>query len=165
MTSPHPAFTEFDRALGEASTADDAWAAIHKLTVETVGGRLFSVMLADWDAKVSSRVYTTHPEEYPLSGTKPFNPSHWWQVIHTERKPFVANTLEEIAEVFPDPDLIGSLGLGSVINIPVVLNNRIAGTLNVLDAEHFYTPERAAAASLLMLPGKAACLAATVLSE
>lgn len=165
MLGSHPAFIAFDRTVGEATTAHEIWEALHRLCVETVGGRLFSVMNVDWQSKVNSRVYTTHPEQYPVSGTKPFNPTHWWQVIHDERRPFCANTLSDIADVFPDPDMIGSLGLGSVINVPVVLENQIAGTLNLLDEEHFYTAERVEAAAHLMLPGKTAFLAAKALAK
>ena len=88
------------------------------------------------------------------------NRTHWFDIVHGERRPFVANTIEEIAEVFPDHETIRSLGCGSVINLPVVIADQLAGTLNLLDEEHYYTAERDEAAKALSLPAKAAFLAA-----
>lgn len=48
------------------------------------------------------------------------------------RLAFVANTLEDIAQVFPDHPIIKSLGCGAVINMPVFLAGRFMGTVNVL---------------------------------
>ncbi|HTV70428.1 MAG TPA: GAF domain-containing protein [Rhizobiaceae bacterium] len=154
------ALETFDTQLGLAKTADAVWNALHVLTDAVVGTKLFSVMMIDWPNERSGRVYTSHPAEYPVSGTKPINRTHWFDTIHAERKPFVANTIKDIAEVFPDHELIWSLGLGSVINLPIVLGDELAGTLNLLHEEHFYTPERVNAASRLSLAGKAAFLAA-----
>ena len=73
---------------------------------------------------------------------------------------FVANTLADIDTVFPDATLIGELGCGSVINLPVVLGDTLVGTVNILDVEHHYTPERVALAKAwLSVPAKAAYLA------
>ena len=97
---------------------------------------------------------------YPCSGTKPIESNAWFDVVHGRREMFVANTLAEIAQVFPDHELIGKLGCGSVVNLPIILGNKLQATMNILDREHHYSPERTAAiASDLSLPAKAALLA------
>ena len=51
-----------------------------------------------------------------------------------------------------------ALGCGSVVNLPVVLGDELAAIINLLNAEHFYTPERVAALeSQLALPAKLCC--------
>ena len=80
-----------------------------------------------------------------MSGTKPIPDNRWFDVIHKERRTFVANTIEDIATVFPDHELIASLGCGSVVNLPVVLEGELVATINLLDAAGHYTPERVAA--------------------
>ena len=154
------ALETFDLELGRAKTAEAVWRATHTLADSAVGTKLFSVMVIDWSKERSGRVYTSHPEQYPVSGTKPINRTHWFETIHAERKPFVANTIKDIAQVFPDHELIRSLGLGSVINLPIVLEDELAGTLNLLHEEHYYVPEHVASAKRLSLAAKAALLAA-----
>ena len=59
--------------------------------------------------------------------------------------------------MFDDFELIRSLGCESVINVPIVVDGDVLGTINCLHEAGFYTPERVAAADALKLPG-AACL-------
>ena len=155
-----PALAAFDRALGAATRPDAALDALHALTRATVGVRLFTIMTVDMRQMLARRAYTSDPENYPCSGTKPVEMNSWFEVVHTRREMFVANTLAEIAEVFPDHALIGSLGCGSVVNLPVELGGRLAATMNILDREHHYTPARTAVLRTeLALPAKAALLA------
>jgi hypothetical protein len=63
--------------------------------------------------------------------------------------------------VFSDHETIWALGCGSVINIPVVIAGELLGTVNCLDVEHHYTPERVERSKLLAIPAKLAFLAAS----
>ena len=145
----------FDRALATATSADDAWRALHGLSQAVVGHRLFTVMMVDMAAGLARRAYTDHPQDYPVSGTKPIQPNRWFDIVHGEKRSFVANTIAEIAEVFPDHELIASLGCGSVLNLPVVLDGELAATINMLHEAHWYTPERVAIAERkLAFPAK-----------
>ncbi|MNY76956.1 hypothetical protein D3C86_2167130 [compost metagenome] len=62
--------------------------------------------------------------------------------------------------MFGDHETIWALGCGSVANIPVVVGGELLGTVNCLDVEHHYTPERVALSKHLELPAKLAFLAA-----
>jgi GAF domain-containing protein len=154
------ALAGLDAAIAVSKTAEPIWAALQALTRAAVGAKLFTIMRVDFERDVAARIHTSDPVSYAVSGTKPINRTHWFDIVHVERRPFVANTIEEIAQVFPDHETIRSLGCGSVINLPVVIADELAGTLNLLDEDHFYTPERVEAAKSLSLPAKAAFLAA-----
>jgi hypothetical protein len=154
------AMAELDRAIAEAKTSEQIWAALQVLAQAAVGAKLFTVMQIDFGKGVAARVHTSDPASYAVSGTKPINRTHWFDIVHIERRPFVANTIEEIADVFADHETIRSLGCGSVVNLPVVIADELAGTVNLLHEEHFYTAGRVAAAKALSLPSKAAFLAA-----
>jgi GAF domain-containing protein len=93
---------------------------------------------------VSQRIHSSHPKEYPVSGAKPLSVGLWSRTVIDERRIFVANTIEGIAKVFSDHELIRSLGCESVVNLPVVFAGGVIGTVNMLDAPGFYTPERVA---------------------
>lgn len=160
------AMASFDATLATSKDPAAIWSALQALAEAVVGAKLFTVMAVDFDKDVAGRVHTSDPDNYAVSGTKPINRTRWFDIVHVERRPFVANTIKEIAEVFPDHETIWSLGCGSVVNLPVVIADELAGTVNLLDVEHYYTPERVkAAAEQLSLPAKAAFLAAEKLAS
>lgn len=111
----------------------------------TLGTRLFTVTVQDWAQNLARRAYTSHPVEYPVSGTKPLTRDGWYDHCITGQQTFVANTTPEFAKYFFDHALITSLGLGSCINIPVVEAGQVLGTVNLLAEEHHFTPDRVAA--------------------
>lgn len=136
----------FKAALAEAETADAAFAVLECLARETVGLRLFTVMTLDAEAQLARRAYSSHPADYPASGTKPIEANDWYAHVVEGHRVFAANTLGDIAAVFPDHALIGSLGCGAVLNLPVIVGGRVVATINLLDAEGAYPPGAAAQA-------------------
>ena len=161
MTEHFEAIARFDAAIANAEGADEAFAALQALTEQTVGVKLFTFMNVDMQAEVARRAYTSDPENYPTSGTKPIRYDSWFDIVHKERRYFVANTITDIAKVFPDYELIDSLGCQSVVNMPVVLGGELVGTVNMLDVEGYYTPERVAdIREVLAVPAKLAALVA-----
>ena len=116
-----------------------------------LGTRLFTITALDEAAGLARRVYTSHPVEYPVSGTKPLTLDGWHQATILGRRTFVANTPPEFAKYFFDHALIVSLGLGSCINIPVHDGDGpVLGTVNLLAEAHHFTPDRLAAYQTLV---------------
>ncbi|MEA3536764.1 GAF domain-containing protein [Rhizobium sp. CC-YZS058] len=150
MTDPTAAFLSGLAAQGQPQAA---FAALEALTRQLVGVKLFTIMTSDTVTRLAERVYSSHPEDYPVSGTKPYNETYWSDITLRQQKTFVANTIEAIAEVFPDYALIDSLGCQSVINVPIVVDGLVIGTINCLHEAGYYTPERVEAAEALKLPG------------
>ena len=150
----------FERAVAAPGTdAGAICAALHRLADALVGARLFTLMAFDGATREASRVYTSDPVAYPVSGTKPAPENAWSARVLDRRETFVANDLAGIAAVFPDHALIDSLGCRAVLNLPIVLGGRVLGTVNCLDRAGRYTPARVAAARALRLPGTVAFLA------
>ena len=153
-----PDYTKFLAAVEASGTGSDkVFAALEELTRTLVGVKLFTVMTADTGNKLSERVYSNMPVAYPVSGTKPYNETHWSDITLKQRRTFVANTIEDIAKVFDDHELIRSLGCESVINVPIIIDGEVVGTINCLHEADFYTEERVKAADALKLPG-AVCM-------
>ncbi|MDF9303980.1 GAF domain-containing protein [Tritonibacter mobilis] len=156
MTDTHTARLNFEKALSDATTQDQAYDALCALTKATVDAKLFTVMTADMDAMLARRVYTDDAENYPTTGTKEIEMNRWFEQVHGRHETFVSNTLADIDTVFPDAELIGKLGCGSVINLPVILGGKMVATINILHEEGYYTPERVALAQeVLTLPAMA----------
>ena len=152
-----PDYSAFTAALAAAQGPRDAFDALCALTRDVVGVKLFTVMTHDARTGMAGRIYSNMPEAYPVSGTKPANETDWSRQVIQEKRTFVANTIEDIAEVFYDHELIRSLGCESVINVPIIVAGEFKGTINCLHEAGFYTPERVEAAEALKLPG-AVCL-------
>lgn len=148
---------EYDKFVAAIAGAVDqpraAYAALEELTKALVGAKLFTVMTADTTDRFAERIYSNMPAEYPESGTKPYNETIWSDVTLNQQRTFVANTIEEIAVVFDDHELIRSLGCEAVINVPIVVNGEVLGTLNCLHEKGFYTEEKLRAAEALKIPG------------
>jgi GAF domain-containing protein len=153
-----PDYENFVAAVGEHGQPGKAFAALEELTREIVGVKLFTVMTSDTKEKVSERVYSNMPDAYPVSGTKPYNETHWSDITLKQKRTFVANTIDDIAQVFGDHELIKSLGCESVINVPIIVDGAVIGTINCLHEQGFYTEDRVKAADALKLPGAVAML-------
>jgi hypothetical protein len=54
--------------------------------------------------------------------------------------------MDAIRWAFFDHELIASLGLGSAINVPIIGQKTLLGTIAILDAEHHYDAEKLAIA-------------------
>jgi hypothetical protein len=156
---------KFDQLIKEAETPAKCWRALQDYVDAQVSAKLFTVMTVDMERLLAQRVYTNDPIAYPISGTKPITLDRWFDVVHRQQKMFVANTIAEIADVFPDYEKIRSLGCGSVVNLPVIIEGELAATINLLHQEHYYTPERVRLiSSQLSKPAKLAYLCARSLS-
>ena len=131
-------------ALAAPNQPAPVFLALQTIIREEVGAKLFTLMTFDARTSLSRRVHSSHPREYPVSGSKPLPMGVWSRTVIDERRTFVANTIEGIAEVFPDHELIHSLGCGSVVNLPVVFSGAVIGAANALDTAGHYTPERVA---------------------
>lgn len=147
-------------AVADPDQPEAVFKALEALVHDTIGVKLFTLMQIDRARGVARRAYTNMPEAYPSSGEKPMHDNAWSDRVERRRETFVANTIEEIAAVFPDHELIRSLGCESCINIPVVVAGQVLGTLNCLHVAGHYTPDRVAASERLKQPGALAFLLA-----
>jgi hypothetical protein len=153
-----PDYQTFTKAVAKGGAQPStAFDALKTLTDEVVGVKLFTVMTHDSVNGVAQRIYSNMPDAYPVSGTKPANETDWTRQVIRDKRTFVANDIEGIAKVFSDHELIKSLGCESVINVPIVVDGAVMGTINCLHEAGFYTDDKVAAAEALKLPG-AVCL-------
>jgi len=132
--------------------------ALGELAAAVTGARLVTLMTSDPVTGEAERIWTNHPDAYPVSGRKPMNRTHWSITVIERHETFVANDYEGIAAVFGDHELIRSLGCESVMNLPAIAGGRVLGTVNCLDAAGHFTPERVAEAEALRLPATAVFL-------
>ncbi|WP_137151461.1 GAF domain-containing protein [Devosia sp. FKR38] len=152
------AFRTFEEALARYADPADTGAALHALADAVIGARLFTLTAINMDAGHVRRVYSSHPEVYPLLGTKPIVLDDWFEAMRTDRRTTVINTAAGMEGNFPDLDLIRTLGCNASISVPIMAGNQLLGTINALDVEGAYPDEVVARAADLIIPATAVFL-------
>ena len=97
-----------------------------------VGHGLFTVMRLHKDTMEVERLYSSQPASYPRGGRKPKNDTPWGEEVLRRARPFFGSGPDAIRWAFNDHATILDLGLECVINVPVVRNGSVVGTVNCL---------------------------------
>jgi GAF domain-containing protein len=147
-------------ALAQATAPADVYRAVEQTVQQRIGFGLFTLLVVTPDGQQVRRVYSSNPQAYPIAGLKRMGPTPWGDLVLKRRECFVGRDADAIRWAFPDHELIASLGLASVINVPVVALGQVLGTLNVLDAAGHYDDSQ-----LPVMQGVAAYLVAPFLRE
>lgn len=125
--------------------------AVEAVVRASIGHGLCTAMVFDPDAMTVRRIFSSHPDAYPVGGAKPKRDTAWGRQVLIEGRVFTGEGEAAIRAHFDDHAVIAGLGLASVINVPVFLNGRCAGTVNLLWSEARLQPGWIAAARLLGL--------------
>lgn len=99
------------------------------LLQQDIGHVLFTLLAVDGSEVV--RIYSSDTEHYPVSGRKPMTDTPWGRHVIGQRKSFLAKDMEGLKWAFFDHELIASLGGGTQINVPVVFDGAVIGTINL----------------------------------
>jgi GAF domain-containing protein len=129
----------------------ELYAAVDALLQKVIGHRLFTIMRVHEAAMEVERMYSSNIAAYPVGGRKPKRGTPWSKVVLDKGEVFVARTPEEVREAFDDYDLIFSLGVGSIMNVPIGYRGRRLGTMNISNEAGWFR-DQDAAAGLLIAP-------------
>lgn len=110
--------TPLQQALGLCGTAID--------------NGLFTAMRFHADLMEVERIYSTLPDVYPVSGRKPKRDTAWGEKVLVQQQVNNGFGPEDIKWAFSDHETILGLGLKAVLNIPVVRDGKVLGTINFL---------------------------------
>ena len=108
-----------------------SYAAIGEEAQRRFGWKLYTAMRYLPSGEVE-RVHTSDPRTYPLGGRKPRRDTAWSRQVLVRGEPYFANDIAGIRFAFEDAEKLIGMGLGAVINVPVMEGERIVGTLNFL---------------------------------
>jgi transcriptional regulator with GAF, ATPase, and Fis domain len=100
--------------------------------------KLLTFTKIDMTQLQAKRLYSSDDSSYAIGGYKPIELNAWTTRVIEQQRAFVAHKHSELANVFFDHALIAQLGLGSVINWPVIVNAQVIGTVNLLAEEGAY---------------------------
>jgi GAF domain-containing protein len=133
---PAPHLHAVARAVAGPGQPEATFRALDHAMGAVIGHKLFTVLLRH--AAESERRYTNQPAAYPVGGRKPITPSPWTDRLLVQGVPYIGRDAADIRAVFFDHELIASLGCASVLNLPVVWDGRVVGTINLLHEAGWY---------------------------
>jgi hypothetical protein len=121
----------------------ELYAAVDALVMRTIGHKLFTLMRVHEAEQEVERLYSSNTAAYPVGGRKQKKDTPWGRIVLDRGEVFIAHTPEEIRAAFDDHALIFSLGVGTIMNVPIGHNGRRLGTMNVSHDAHWFRPEDA----------------------
>jgi hypothetical protein len=122
---------------------------IEALAQKTIGFRLFTIMQLHADAQEVERLYSSLPDAYPVSGRKAKQGTPWGAQVLDRGEIFIANTPDEVRAAFADHELIFSLGVGAIMNVPIRFRGASLGTMNICSPAGWFTDADRAPGRLL----------------
>ena len=126
--------------------------AIDGAAADLIGHRLFTVMVVHHATMEVERLYSNMPEAYPVAGRKKKRNTWWGGHVVEQGRPFVGAGPADLAKAFSDHELIRSLGLNCVLNVPLRFDGLTRGTMNLLHTGEHYTPEHIGTARAIAQP-------------
>lgn len=93
---------------------------------------LFTAMRFHAATMEVERLHSTLPDSYPVSGRKPKRDTEWGKKVLIDRKINLGFGAADIRWAFSDHETILGLGLNAVLNVPIVLDGSVLGTINYL---------------------------------
>ncbi len=144
MTSGRQPLTIQDIAgVIQASAAQHEPQAVYRavdgLAQQAIGHRLFTLMRLHAATTEVERVYSSRPDAYPVGGRKQKRGTPWGRIVLDRGEVFIARNPEEIKAAFEDHALISSLGIGSIMNVPIGFHGRRLGTMNISNRAGWFT--------------------------
>jgi len=138
------------KALSAAPQPEAGLQALDQALASTVGHKLFTVLVLNWEKKENQRYYSNQPGAYPTGGSKPIVEKGWfYENVIVAGRPQIQRDAGDIIQAFPDHALIRSLGCESAINYPLRFGGRTIGSLNLLHEARWYSEADEPALQLL----------------
>jgi hypothetical protein len=135
--------------LTRKHAAEEPYRALDELAQRVLGHSLFTVMRHLDKAAEVERVYSSNVAAYPVGGRKRKLGTKWGEKVLDRGEVFIAANRDELREAFPDYELIFSLGIGSIMNVPVMYDGRTLGTVNISGEAGQYTADDVPAAKVI----------------
>jgi hypothetical protein len=125
-------------ALAEGADRFAVYRAVQAALGGLVGHRLFTLLVLLPGGEEVQRFWSSDEKAYPLTGRKRVGPTPWGERVLRNRQCYLGRDAAGIRWAFADHELIASLGLASVVNVPIVHHGTALGTMNLLDVEGHY---------------------------
>jgi GAF domain-containing protein len=129
--------------------AREVYRQLERISRETIGWRLLTILRYLEAANAVERLYSSDEAAYPVGGRKPLDKITASHAALEQGTFFLAANKEEVRQAFFDHELIFSLGISAILNVPIRHAGRRLGTLNLCGEQGMYGSDEIAAARTL----------------
>ncbi len=123
--------------------------AIERIAAARMAVSIFSASSCFLETMELERIYSSRPDVYPVGVRKSKRQTNWAQCVLKDRQVFVGEGPLEMAAAFDDQERMASLGIRSIINVPVVVRDQCIGVLNFARSDVRVSAEEIAIGRLL----------------
>ena len=124
----------------ESSDAKEVYRLAERVAAATIGWRLFTILRYVEAAQAVERLYSSDEVAYPVGGRKPLSKITASHGAMERGEVFLAATKDEVRQAFFDHELIFSLGITAILNVPIHHAGRRLGTINLCGEDGMYGP-------------------------
>jgi hypothetical protein len=125
-------------ASAEAADAREVYRRVEQIAAATMGWRLFTILRYVEAEQAVERLYSSDEKAYPVGGRKPLDKITASHGAMEKGEVFLAGTREEVRKAFFDHELIFSLGITAILNVPIRRVGQRLGTVNLCGEEGLY---------------------------
>jgi hypothetical protein len=129
-------------ALAAARTPREVYEVVDEVCARRIGYTLLTLLIISRDGAWVERVWSSHPQDYPIGERRHFTANDAAAVAFREGEPFLADDHTALRENFPDAyKIIQRLGIDWGANVPVVGLGQPLGKITLSDARARWRPE------------------------
>jgi hypothetical protein len=124
--------------IGRTRPAADLMASVDRAAQRLLGHKMLTVMRLYAETMELERVYSNLADAYPSGGRKSKRSLPWAELVLVRGEVFMGSGPDQMSWAFDDHRKLAGLGLGAIINTPVLAGGRCLGTLNILHEAGWY---------------------------
>lgn len=117
-------------ALAGVDARADVLRAVESIATARMQVTIFSASVFLPEAMELQRIHSSRPDVYPVGARKSKRGTSWAEQVLQRRQVFIGEGPLEMAAAFDDQERMASVGIRSIINVPVVVGDRCLGVLN-----------------------------------
>ena len=134
---------------GQSADPGFFYQAVQRIAAQTIGWRLFTILRHVEADQAVERLHSSDAASYPVGGRKPLAKIGASHAALEKGEAVLAATKEEVRRAFFDHELIFSLGITAILNVPIRHAGRHLGTLNLCGEVGMYGAADIARAKVL----------------
>ncbi len=123
-----------------------AFVDVERLCAQSIPFRMLTILQYQEVDGVVVRVHSSDPATYPIGGRKRLADFPTNHAAMADGDVFLAAAKDDVRRAYADHEALFALGIESILNVPVRVDGRRLGTLNLCGAEGSFGPAEVARA-------------------
>ncbi|MCX8995947.1 hypothetical protein NOF55_02405 [Rhizobiaceae bacterium BDR2-2] len=116
-----------------------AYRALDEIVAQRYGHKLFTLFrFIEKDMEIE-RLHSSNLDAYPLLGRKKKQDTVWGETVLDRGEVLISRNRDDIRNNFTDFATIFDLGIGGMINVPLIWNGSVIGSVNISHDEGRFT--------------------------